>query len=657
MNAMPEKTLSPTPLVGRYRFQQRLSHGGQAVRWLAVDTSTGRTVVALLASAERAQELDAARNVNHRHLAELTQVLRAFEPSSIPGEVTPGAVVAIAEHVPGQTLERALAEQPLAPAKAVAWTLRLIEAAQALHARGAVHGAISPWSIVATPEGRGIAPTLSQLALPSVGAFCTPERLKGAAPSVDDDTWALHATLYMMLTGKLPFDGRQRDGLSKQMLVARPKPLSEARLNEAALSEILMRGLTGDKRLRVTELAELARTLDAWERDPKAMPPRRPPAPRVAPRGLSDLVSSARTNSESVDAIVVDTAELPMEEDWSAAAPSVTGTNAPPLPVAPAAAPVVTALPPPLPSTTAMPPPLPAVSSPPPLPRVSAALPPQLPTPQPQVSALLSSAPEPTSLLGLSAELPKAPTPLPLVVPIPAQPVARRLSYNPFEKKRKVWPIALGAALISGVGVYLAVGGSPSASAPAVVAAPQPQDAKPKLAEKPKLSAEEQRNTCVKSYFSDYTFDAQADFSFVCQDSDFREISRQVFTALREHAKPSGNAPPGRGSILSQGGLGWYELPAAGMIRKSCCAAAPPITLPQTVGWCEQMQSVVRRIADDSAKAGDLAPAAKSFDKAVSCLYATRVMRPYSYERPPSADQKKAFQSFLSLAAISEAKR
>jgi hypothetical protein len=69
------------------------------------------------------------------------------------------------------------------------------------------------------------------------------------------------------------------------------------------------------------------------------------------------------------------------------------------------------------------------------------------------------------------------------------------------------------------------------------------------------------------------------------------------------------------------------------------------------------MQTVVRRIADDSGKAGDLAPDARSFEKAVSCLFANRVLHIYPYEKPPSEANRQAFQQFLSRAAISEARR
>jgi hypothetical protein len=104
-------------------------------------------------------------------------------------------------------------------------------------------------------------------------------------------------------------------------------------------------------------------------------------------------------------------------------------------------------------------------------------------------------------------------------------------------------------------------------------------------------------------------------------------------------------------------GLDWYELPATAIIRRHCCAAAAPLTLPESAGWCEQLQSAVRRVADDSGKAVDLAPAARDFDKAVNCLFANKIARPYVYDKPPTDLNRAAFQQFLGRAAVSDARR
>jgi hypothetical protein len=504
------------------------------------------------------------------------------------------------------------------PSKAVAWILRLADAVQALHSAGAVHAALSPRSVIAVPEGRAIAPVLSQLVAPGIGAFCPPERLKGAAEASPDDVWALHATLYAALTRQAPYNAPSRDALLKQMLSGRPKPLSAFGIDEPALQEIVDRGLAYEKRVRVTELSELLQTLDGWERDPRAMPPKRQVPPRPAPRSLMDIVGATGLGKDRDDGIVIDGSTLPDDE----------GAELNPKPPAPvtAAPPMVAAVaPPPAPLTVA--PAIEAHSSAPRIPTASA-LPP----------------------VGTVA---------------PAAPIQKRISINPFERKRSVWPLVVIAAIAGGGGVYLAV--APDAP-PAKVAAtePPPSPELPQKApppERPKLSPGEARDSCVASYFDPGAFSGTQNFAFVCEESDFRDVAARLQQLARPVAAASdGGVVPAAVEARADGGLhssglDWYELPATAIIRKSCCDGATPITLPETPGWCEQLQTVVRRIADDSGKAGDLAPDARSFDKAVACLFANKVARPYAYEKLPSEANRAAFQQFLSRAAISEARR
>jgi len=217
------------------------------------------------------------------------------------------------------------------------------------------------------------------------------------------------------------------------------------------------------------------------------------------------------------------------------------------------------------------------------------------------------------------------------------------------------------AAIVGGGGVYLAV--APDAPPPtpkpdpvATVVAPP----KAPTPERPKLSPAEARDACVASYFDPGAFDAGQNFGFVCGDGDFRDLAAQLQRLAHTpgDAGAAAAAESARGDAGIRGsGLDWYELPAAAIIRKSCCDGASPITLPETTGWCEQLQTVVRRIADNSGKSGDLAPDARSFDKAVSCLFANKVTRAYPYEKAPTDANRQAFQQFLSRAAISEARR
>jgi hypothetical protein len=183
----------------------------------------------------------------------------------------------------------------------------------------------------------------------------------------------------------------------------------------------------------------------------------------------------------------------------------------------------------------------------------------------------------------------------------------------------------------------------------------------------------------VASYFEAETFLPGAQFGFVCGAGDHRDMTTKLYelAEARKDVERKAETGPGAPSasvapagfkvdtVMGDAGpqdirrsLGWYELLSAAVIRKGCCPTATPVTLPETVGWCEQLQDVVRDLADDSARSGDLSPRVKRFDKAVDCLFANRVRRPYEYKKFPLADEnRQAFQKFLAHAAVSDAKR
>ncbi|RYZ01547.1 MAG: hypothetical protein EOO73_35100 [Myxococcales bacterium] len=571
--------------------------------------------------AGRLATLEAAKGVKHRHLASIVAVVREVDPQSLPeGVVVPTAGgIAVAEYLPGTTLKQQLDAGVVNSTKAVAWTLRLAEAVQALHQAGGVHGAISPRCVVAEPEGRKIAPVLSQLLAQPVGAFCPPERLRGSMETSADDVWALHAALFAMLTREAPFKGGARDALLKAMLAGRPKSLASFGVDEPVLDEILTRGLVGEKRLRVTDLPELVQALDGWERDRTIMPPKRPAMPRPASRGLADIASGAALGASRDDGVVIDDDLLPDDEgtELRTVAPAPLGFGAP----------------------LAGAPPAPATIGP--FPSLGVAAPAPLPSNvEPAISAGVAKRP------------------------------SKRASVNPFEKKKQIWPMLVGAALLGGAGVYVAVAPESAPTKPSAEPAPPlpPPPAATAKSVKKRQSVAEDRDACVMAYFPEGSFTGTPQFEFVCSDKDFREIASSLNQMVLPPA-PSGGSGGGavadaaapadsaKAEVARGSGLDWYELPATAIIRRTCCVASAPLTLPESAGWCEQLQSAVRRIAEDSSKAVDLAPAARDFDKAVNCLFANKIARPYPYEKPPSEANRAAFQQFLGRAAVSDARR
>jgi hypothetical protein len=618
-------TLTRTPLGGRYSLERPLLSSRDERHWMAIEVATGRLVVVAICESARQGTLAPARGVTHRHLTSLIDVVREIPAGTFPDrvKVPAGAVAGVAEHVPGRTLRSLLEQGPLHAAKAVAWVLRLADAVQALHAVGSVHGAISPRSVLAAPEGRAIAPVLSQLVAPAIGAFCPPERLRGAAEAPTDDVWALYATLYAALTGKAPFSGSTRDALQREMS-KRPAPLSTFGVEEPALQEITAHGLVAERRGRALDLAELVEALDGWERDPKMLPPPAPP-PRPAAKGLGDIVGGTAFGVARDDDIVIDDTALPDDQGRSADFPDdELATVMAKLPAAMLAG-------------------LAAAAA------------------HPQTRSL----PRETAASSMPAEV----GPQPVAAPTPP----KRVSLNPFARKRNLVPW-VAAAAVAGAGVAYLVLASKRGADPKSQASAEARPAPPRPAAMPtaKKDPDVARDECVVAHFPPSSFEGKPDFSFVCKDGEFRETAGRLHAmVIATDAADAGDASfadgaPGLSVNAAReeardGGVtgplfGWYELPATAIIRKTCCPGAAPIVLPEIRARCEELQSVVRRLAEDSAKSVDLAPGARNFDKAVGCIYAKHLRHGYAYERPTPAN-RALFQQFLSRAAIIGARR
>lgn len=607
VSAEPAIVEPKAPLAGRFRFLRAVSPGS----WIAWDERSDRRVLVALVIADDAFRLEAARAVEHPHLAQILQVQHVVPEDELPSgcEVDRAAVVAELAH--GRTLSALVhADGRLTPARAVAWTLRLARGLSVLHGSGAFHQAISPAAVVQRAAGRPVSPVLTWLRALPYGPALSPEILSGQEPGGADDVWSLCVTLYFALTGVHPFEGQSSGELLESMQRAAPT-LSQHGVEDPALQKVFDAAFTRDAARRFRSADELVAALEAYELE-QPLPPRsfgaRPPRLGLGLTGGRSLTAGLNKPGplhKSLEGVVFDVSALENPE-------------------------------------------------------------------------LRDLGPEPVSAGRASAEPP---------VPVPAalaggdrpsfpQPQRRPPSLppiNPFRKKKARWPllaVLLGAA---GAGAAFGLRPKPSpAPEPAPVTAIN-QATQPAPAPKPKLSKSERLRLCTESYFEEATFEPDATFDFVCQDGPLDGVARQLHelaeaktdARLAQQADELPTNPTDdvvRGDVRAsrvRRPLGWYELLATAIIRRSCCSPAPPAQLPKTQGWCAQLGDVVEDLAEDSARSADLAPRVKRFDRAVDCLYANRTTIPYEdyAARPLDEPQRSALQNFLSLAAMSEAKR
>ena len=274
-----------TPLAGRYRFVRRIQAGQKTIAWLVSDQRSDRQLVAAALGASRLKALKPALGVRHKYLASIVEVVEDPNPAEIPGDgaVVRAAAVALAEIVSGLTLHDQLKGGSLGVSDSVAVLAGVCDATEALHGANAAHGAISPRSILIAPSTPRPTPVLLQLVAPTSGAYSTPERLLGQGPTVEDDVWALHASLYASLTGSAPFEGTSKDALVSAMQSDQRKPLSDFGVDEPSLQTLINRGFDGDSSKRTRSVRELKQGLYDWLR---ARVPQRDSLSELAPPSL-----------------------------------------------------------------------------------------------------------------------------------------------------------------------------------------------------------------------------------------------------------------------------------------------------------------------------------------------------------------------------------
>jgi hypothetical protein len=149
-------------------------------------------------------------------------------------------------------------EGPLQARDAAGWVVRLCLALEVLHRVRASHGRLSARAIQllgTTCEGGGF--FLDGLDLAEDIGYHSPERLAGAEPSPEDDTWAAGVLLYYAVTGAMPFGGNTPAQLLAQIRRFRPAPLFRLGLNLPNLQSVIDDVLCADASRRIRSVSEL----------------------------------------------------------------------------------------------------------------------------------------------------------------------------------------------------------------------------------------------------------------------------------------------------------------------------------------------------------------------------------------------------------------
>lgn len=568
-------------------------------------------VVASVLTPNRVAALKPGLAVAHPHAARLLAVVERLDPVEIPDgdETASDAQVVVAEHLEGRSLQQRLDAGPLSVENAVEWVASIADALGALHATGAVHGAISPRAILVIRPEPAVIPVLTHLLVPPSGAYCSPERVTGAGPSEADDAWALAATLYTALARRPPFQGGTRTELARAIVAATPRPLEDV---DDDLWAIVARGLAHEPTERYASVRALRDVLHEWTEmtGRHSVGDFAPVAALVGvteePPNVGDLsLVAALAMPESPEAMA------PLDVPRYSGRPSLDpDAHSDPRELAPAPAPTVAQ-----------------------------------PAPETKTSSGISS----------------------------ASPVVASRPADGGRKTGVVVAIAVGAALAAGAALFVsqqrqpAVAAAPSAATvatnvvgpaesalapPVSVVVPSESAVAPSDSVAPAESAVAPMdsavaptdsavaapldvNACAAATLPQKTLGDAPSIGFLCTGTDVWGLTRKVDQQVLKHGSGDG--------LSLWAHLGRFDLAAVALLRERCCPGAAPFTAATPKGMCETLGASTTALAS--------APSAENADHYaadVECYVSKGIRYPAEWwDRITAKDARGYFDQYV----------
>jgi serine/threonine-protein kinase len=276
-NILKKLGVQTSPIPG-YTILAKIGQGGMGVVYKATQTSVNRTVAIKILSgnatkdktfvARFLQEAQSAANLNHKNLI-----------SAIDVGVSNGIYYFVMEFVTGKSCRELMNANkgPLAENTALQVGMQMAEVLDHIHQHKMVHRDIKPENILLTAEGAvklcdlglaksttSIEQSLTQEGL-AVGTpyFMSPEQIRGDKDvDIRADLYSLGTTLYYLLTGKHPYEGKSAaETMSMHLKEAVPDPRKANPQLREDLSWAIQKLMAKDRAHRYQTPAELLEDL------------------------------------------------------------------------------------------------------------------------------------------------------------------------------------------------------------------------------------------------------------------------------------------------------------------------------------------------------------------------------------------------------------
>jgi serine/threonine-protein kinase len=257
--------------VEKYEVLEEIGHGGMATVYRARDTKLDRLVALKIMH----PHLKGAKEARARFRREAQSVARlkhdrVLEIYDYSGEESEESYIA-AELLTGPTLRKWSDEHAPIPAEAAAaFAIEMCRALGAAHDKGIVHRDVKPENIL-LHENRelkltdfGIADMVDSQSMTATGQILgspghmAPEQIEGGHADARTDVFALGTVLYLLVTGRLPFTGKNPHQILKRIVDGEyPDPLRLAPAIGGGMKAVLARALSKDAAGRYASAKEM----------------------------------------------------------------------------------------------------------------------------------------------------------------------------------------------------------------------------------------------------------------------------------------------------------------------------------------------------------------------------------------------------------------
>jgi S1-C subfamily serine protease/tRNA A-37 threonylcarbamoyl transferase component Bud32 len=267
-----------TVLQGRYRIIRQLGKGGMGAVYEAADERLHRTV----ALKETLAETDDLKRAFEREARLLANLRHPVLPKVIDHFTEDDGQFLVMEFIPGSDLGELLSKRtrPFSPSEVLRWADDLLDALDYLHTHEppVIHRDIKPSNLKLTAQGKivlldfGLAKgaagqmTRTTSGMSVIGYtlnYAPLEQIQGERTSPRSDLYSLSATLYQLLTGRVPEDALKRAADLLNDDVDPLPPINQINPEVPAhFSDLLMRALSLKPALRPATAAEMRASLN-----------------------------------------------------------------------------------------------------------------------------------------------------------------------------------------------------------------------------------------------------------------------------------------------------------------------------------------------------------------------------------------------------------